>query len=158
MLRSHSVLPRTRDALEPQVSHMIRRNVTRFLFYIHAWMFLRLRRRHVFYLWHLWRRDLQHRCSCNGDASGDSDLPALGPQRLVNKQQHAGEAMEVEGALPDPCDSKRLKRGVRLPDPPSLTSEYGFVSGVLDSCCNPEQKRFAAAYKKWIDTVIGEQR
>lgn len=67
--------------------------------------------------------------------------------------------MEVEGtSLPDPHDSKRLKTGVPLPDPPSLTSEYSFVSGVLDSCCNHEQKRFAAAYKKWIDTIVNQQR
>lgn len=117
----------------------------------------------MFYLWHLWRRDLQHHCSCNGDAetaytSGDSDLQAVAPQSHVNGQQRAGEAMEVEGmSLPDPRGSKRLKRGAPLPDPPSLTSEYSFVSGVLDSCCNHEQKRFATAYKKWIDTVIDQQ-
>ncbi|XP_003974803.1 protein prenyltransferase alpha subunit repeat-containing protein 1 [Takifugu rubripes] len=121
-------------------------------------------RRHVFYLWHLWRRDLEHHCSCNGDAeavyaSSDSDLQAVGLQSHVNGQPGADEAMEVEGtSLPDPHDSKRLKRGVPLPDPPSLTSEYGFVSGVLDSCCNHEQKRFAAAYKKWIDTVVNQAR
>lgn len=156
MLRSDSVLSRTRDALEPQVSHTTSKKVT-LCFKIHSWMFLRLRRRHVFYLWHLWRRDLQHRCSCNGDA--DSDPQGLGPQSPVNKQQHAGEAMEVEGAaLPDPRDSKRLKRGVRLRDPPSLASEHSFVSGLLNSCCNHEQKRLAAAYRKWIDTVIGQQR
>lgn len=118
----------------------------------------------MFYLWHLWRRDLQHHCSCNGDAeaayvSSDSDLQAVGLQSHVNGQLRADEAMEVEGtSLPVPHDSKRLKRGVPLPDPPSLTSEYSFVSGVLDSCCNHEQKRFAAAYKKWIDTIINQQR
>lgn len=117
----------------------------------------------MFYLWHLWRRDLQHHCSCNGDAeavytSSDSDVQAVGLQSHVNGQPRADEAMEVEGtSLPDPHDSKRLKRGVPLPDPPSLTSEYSFVSGVLDSCCNHEQKRFAAAYKKWIDTFINQQ-
>lgn len=118
----------------------------------------------MFYLWHLWRRDLQHHCSCNGDAeaiyaSSDSDLQAVGLQTHVNGQPRADEAMEVEGtSLPDPHDSKRLKTGVPLPDPPSLTSEYSFVSGVLDSCCNHEQKRFAAAYKKWIDTIVNQQR
>lgn len=151
MLRPDPVLSGTRDALEPQVSHMTGEKVG--LVFTSLLMFL-LRRRHVFYLWHLWRRDLQPRCSCNGDAEPVSDPPELAPQSL------AGEAMEVEGAaLPDPRDSKRLKRGgVRLPDPPSLASEGSFVSGVLDSCCNHEQKRFAAAYQKWIDAVIGQQR
>lgn len=80
------------------------------------------------------------------------------PQSLAD-EEHAGEAMEVEGAaLPEPRDSKRLKRGVRLPDPPSLSSERSFVSDVLDSCCNHEQKRFAAAYEKWIDAVVGQRR
>lgn len=130
----------------------------------HSWLSPPPPRRHVFYLWHLWRRDLEHHCSCNGDAeavyaSSDSDLQAVGLQSHVNGQPGADEAMEVEGtSLPDPHDSKRLKRGVPLPDPPSLTSEHGFVSGVLDSCCNHEQKRFAAAYKKWIDTVVNQAR
>lgn len=120
-------------------------------------MFPRLRRRHVFYLWHLWRRDLQHGCSCNGDASCDSDPQELSPRSLASK--HASEAMEVEGAaLPHPHDSKRLKRGLHPPAPPSLASEHSFASGVLDSCCNHEQKRFAAAYKKWIDAAMGQQR
>lgn len=167
MLRSDSVISRTRDALEPQVSPTIRKNVWREKVGDHIFTSSRLsspHRRHVFYLWHLWRRDLQHRCSCNGDAeavyaSSDSDLQVVGLQSHVNGQPCTGDAMEVEGtSLPDPHDSKRLKRGVPLPDPPSLTSEYSFVSGVLDSCCNHEQKGFAAAYKKWICTVIDQQR
>lgn len=120
-------------------------------------MFLRPRRRHVFYLWHLWRRQLPQGCSCNGAAE---PAPAPPPPPLAPQPpQHAGEAMELEGAaLPDPRDSKRLKRGARPPDPPSLASECSFVSGVLDGCCNHEQKRFAAAYRKWIHSVIGQQR
>ncbi|XP_076587743.1 protein prenyltransferase alpha subunit repeat-containing protein 1 [Chaetodon auriga] len=127
-------------------------------------------RRHVFYLWHYWRREHQHHCSTNGDNESahrnDSD-PGLqkasaqgcaGRGEGVNGQRHASEAMEVDGAsLPDPRDSKRLKRGVLLPDPPALPSEYSFVSSILDNCCNPEQRRFALAYKKWLDTVIGQQ-
>lgn len=62
--------------------------------------------------------------------------------------------MEVDDAsLPDPRGSKRLKRGA----PPALPAEHGFVSGILDSCSNPEQRRFALAYRKWLDTVIGHQ-
>ncbi|KAF7643748.1 hypothetical protein LDENG_00234280 [Lucifuga dentata] len=84
--------------------------------------------------------------SCGGRAKG------------VNGQQHVSEDMELDGAsLPDPRDSKRLKRGILLPSPPALSSEHSFISGVLDGCCGPEQRRFALAYRKWLDTVIGLQ-
>ncbi|KAK5870555.1 hypothetical protein PBY51_003494 [Eleginops maclovinus] len=128
-------------------------------------------RRHVFYLWHHWRRDQQQLCSTNQESSspvlGSNGGP--GPHTLnaqssaggggsVNGQGCAAEAMEVDRAsLPDPRDSKRLKTGVLLPSPPALPSEPSFVSGVLDGCCNPEQRRFALAYKKWLDTVISQQ-
>ena len=126
-------------------------------------------RRHVFYLWHHWRREHQHHCSSttggsnsvhpnNGDPPKVGAPSCAGRGECVNGQKHASEAMEVDGAsLPDPRDSKRLKRGVLLPSAPALPSEHSFVSGVLDSCCNPEQRRFALAYKKWLDTVIGQQ-
>ncbi|XP_034728836.1 protein prenyltransferase alpha subunit repeat-containing protein 1 [Etheostoma cragini] len=134
-------------------------------------------RRHVFYLWHHWRREHQHHCSSNGgrasarlNNSGPS-LAGVGAQSCagrgesVNGQGHASDAMEVDGAsLPDPRDSKRLKRGILLPgppallpSPPALPSEHSFVSGVLDSCGNPEQRRFALAYRKWLDTVVDQQ-
>lgn len=96
----------------------------------------------------------------------DSDpvLPEVGAQSCegrgesVNGQRNASEPMDVDGAsLPDPRDSKRLKRGVLLPTPLALPSEHSFVNGILDRCTNPEQRRFALAYKKWLDTVIGQQ-
>ncbi|XP_056233173.1 protein prenyltransferase alpha subunit repeat-containing protein 1 [Seriola aureovittata] len=127
-------------------------------------------RRHVFYLWHDWRMDHQHHCSSNGGSQSvhlsdsDPDLTEGGAQSCagrgdsVNGQRHVSEPMEVDRAsLPDPRDSKRLKRGVQLPAPPTLPSEHSFVSGVLDRCSNPEQRRFALAYRKWLDTVIGQQ-
>ncbi|XP_044052162.1 protein prenyltransferase alpha subunit repeat-containing protein 1 [Siniperca chuatsi] len=127
-------------------------------------------RRHVLYLWHHWRREHQHHCSSNGGCESvhlNDNNPALpkvsaqscaGRGESVNGQRHASEAMEVDGpSLPDPRDSKRLKRGVLLPGPLALPSEHSFVSGILDSCCNPEQRHFALAYKKWLDTVIGQQ-
>ncbi|XP_034547665.1 protein prenyltransferase alpha subunit repeat-containing protein 1 [Notolabrus celidotus] len=121
-------------------------------------------RRHVFFLWQQWRRDQQ---LSNGEGElvllNDGETPLQKGEALsgagrggegVNGQSHS-EAMELEGAsLPDPRDSKRLKRGVHLPAPPSLPSEYTFVSAVLDSCCPPEQRRFALSYRKWLDTVI----
>ncbi|XP_035854886.1 protein prenyltransferase alpha subunit repeat-containing protein 1 isoform X2 [Sander lucioperca] len=125
-------------------------------------------RRHVFYLWHHWRRE--HHCSSNGGNTSvrlnnsDPTLAEVSAQSCasrgesVNGQGHASDAMEVDGAsLPDPRDSKRLKRGALLPAPPTLPSEHSFVSGVLDSCGNPEQRRFALAYRKWLDTVIDQQ-
>ncbi|XP_078106079.1 protein prenyltransferase alpha subunit repeat-containing protein 1 isoform X2 [Sander vitreus] len=132
-------------------------------------------RRHVFYLWHHWR--MEHHCSSNGGNASvrlnnsDPTLAEVGAQSCasrgesVNGQGHASDAMEVDGAsLPDPRDNKRLKRGILLPGPPSLLpgppalpSEHSFVSGVLDSCGNPEQRRFALAYRKWLDTVIDQQ-
>lgn len=129
-------------------------------------------RRHVFYLWHHWRKEHQLHCSSNGGSKsvsvkdGDPGLQTVSAQSCagrkcgesLNGQRNASEAMEVDGgSLPDPRDSKRLKRGILLPDPPTLPSEYSFVSSIIDNCCNPEQRRFALAYKKWLDTVIGQQ-
>ncbi|KAM8887293.1 protein prenyltransferase alpha subunit repeat-containing protein 1 isoform 2-T2 [Spinachia spinachia] len=127
-------------------------------------------RRHVYYLWHNWRRE--HQCHRGSNAGSEPDhldngpagplkacaqSPAGGGQDGVNGQRHASDSMQVDGAsLPDPRNSKRLKRGALLPGAPALPSELGFVSGILDSGCNPEQRRFALAYRKWLDTVIGE--
>ncbi|KAK2837061.1 hypothetical protein Q5P01_014273 [Channa striata] len=127
-------------------------------------------RRHVFYLWHNLRKEHQQHCSSNGGVvpgqlkDSDSCPPEVGAQssagqgESVNGQRHASEPMEVDGAsLPEPRDSKRLKRGVLLPGPPALPSEHSFVSGILERCSNPEQRRFALAYKKWLDTVIDRE-
>ncbi|CAK6984302.1 protein prenyltransferase alpha subunit repeat-containing protein 1 [Scomber scombrus] len=125
-------------------------------------------RRHVFYLWHHWRRKHQHH-HCNSTNGGSNSVhlndsepglqkPAVQgseDEEVVNRQRPAGEDMEVDRAsLPDSRDSKRLKRGAC---PPTLPLEHSFVSRILDSCCNPEQRRFALAYRKWLDTVIGQQ-
>lgn len=127
-------------------------------------------RRHVFYLWHSLRKESYHHWSSNGGTESvhlkDSEpvLPEVGAQSCaghgesVNGQRHASETMEVDGvSLPDPHDSKRLKRGVLLPSPPTLPSEHSFVRGILDRCSDLGQRRFALAYKKWLDTVIGQQ-
>ncbi|XP_063051212.1 protein prenyltransferase alpha subunit repeat-containing protein 1 isoform X2 [Engraulis encrasicolus] len=53
-------------------------------------------------------------------------------------------------------DTKRLKRGpAPACPPPSLAAEEAFVSSVLSSCRSPEQRRFAASYRKWLASVIG---
>lgn len=127
-------------------------------------------RRHVFYLWDQWVREHQHSCSRGSDCKlihltdPDPGVPEISSQSCagqghgVNGQKHASEPMEVDGLfLPDPHNSKRLKRGVLLPCPPTLPTELSFVSSVLGGCCNTEQRHFALAYRKWLDTVIGLQ-
>ncbi|KAF0033317.1 protein prenyltransferase alpha subunit repeat-containing protein 1 [Scophthalmus maximus] len=127
-------------------------------------------RRHVFYLWHQWRSEQQHHCSSKGSSNsvhlndGDATLPEVDAQSCadrgdsVNGRGRTTEPMEVDRAsLPDPRDSKRLKRGVPPPAPHTLPSEHSFVRGVLDRCSNTEQRHFVLAYKKWLDTVIGQQ-
>ncbi|KAM7392216.1 hypothetical protein PAMP_022843 [Pampus punctatissimus] len=110
-------------------------------------------RRHVFYLWHHWRSEHQHHH--RSSSTGGRESVQKPSEDVVNGQRKAIEAMEVDGvSLSDLRDSKRLKRGS---PPPILPSEHSFVSGILDSCCNPEQRRFALAYRKWLDTVIGRQ-
>ena len=112
----------------------------------------------------------QNHCSSNGgndlvhlmyqdpDLLKDSTQSCTGQGEIVNGQKHASELMEVDRvSFPDQRDNKRLKRGVPLPDPPTLSSEYSFVGDIIDRCSNPEQRHFALAYKKWLDTVIGQQ-
>lgn len=129
------------------------------------------RRRHVFYLWHQWRWEHQH--NFNGSSNGVAETlhvhsadPGSSPSGSGAGEAStadrpglaAAEAMDEDRAsLPEPRDSKRLKRGVPMPGTPTLSAEHNFVSGVLDVCCNPEQRRFALAYRKWLDTVIGQQ-
>ncbi|XP_055776405.1 protein prenyltransferase alpha subunit repeat-containing protein 1-like isoform X1 [Salvelinus fontinalis] len=132
-------------------------------------------RRHIFYLWHHWRRDHDHH---EGQGRG-SESPQLnhtddglsrhphtasprgvGLDRVESRNGQAQEgqnAMEVDGVgVPDPRDTKRLKRGPPDPCPPALPSEHGFVASVLDGCRSPEQGCFALAYRKWLDSVIGQ--
>lgn len=116
-------------------------------------------RRHVFYLWHQWRWEHQLYFNCNGSTVlcniGDTD-------QLKQDGQGSGDwgagTMEEDGiSLPDSRDSKRLKRGFRLSNPPSLSSECTFLSTILDRQCNPEQRHFGLAYKKWLESVIGKE-
>ncbi|CAB1320198.1 unnamed protein product, partial [Coregonus sp. 'balchen'] len=129
--------------------------------------------RHVFYLWHHWRRDHDHH---NGQGCGrespqlnhtDAGLSShphtasprgVGLDRVESRNGQAQEgqdAMEVDGVgVQDPRDTKRLKRGPPGPCPPALPSEHVFVASVLEDCRSPEQGCFALAYRKWLDSVI----
>ncbi|XP_020331493.1 protein prenyltransferase alpha subunit repeat-containing protein 1-like [Oncorhynchus kisutch] len=132
-------------------------------------------RRHVFYLWHHWRRDHDHHDGqgCGSESpqlnhtdAGLSSYPHTASPRGVgidrvdsrNGQAQEGQnAMEVDGVgVPDPRNTKRLKRGPPDPCPPALPSEHGFIARVLEGCRSPEQGCFALAYRKWLDSVIGQ--
>ncbi|XP_064792752.1 protein prenyltransferase alpha subunit repeat-containing protein 1-like isoform X2 [Oncorhynchus masou masou] len=130
-------------------------------------------RRHVFYLWHHWRRDHHYGQGFGSESpqpnhtdAGLSSHPHTAcpggvgldrVQRRNGQAQEGQDAMEVDGVgVPDPRDTKRLKRGPPGPCPPALPSEHSFVASVLDSCRSPEQGRFALAYRKWLDSVIGQ--
>ncbi|XP_077457518.1 protein prenyltransferase alpha subunit repeat-containing protein 1 [Stigmatopora argus] len=115
-------------------------------------------RRHVFYLWHQWRWEHQlYNLNSNGDTllhnNGDTAQLKPGAQSC---EDWGGGTMEVDG-IALPRDSKRLKRGLRLSSLPSLSSECTFLSDILESQCNPEQRHFGLAYKKWLDSVIGKE-
>nr|XP_029534544.1 protein prenyltransferase alpha subunit repeat-containing protein 1 [Oncorhynchus nerka] len=130
-------------------------------------------RRHVFYLWHHWRRDHHYGQGFGSESpqpnhtdAGLSSHPHTAcpggvgldrVQRRNGQAQEGQDAMEVDGVgVLDPRDTKRLKRGPPGPCPPALPSEHSFVASVLDSCRSPEQGRFALAYRKWLDSVIGQ--
>ncbi|KAM6930844.1 protein prenyltransferase alpha subunit repeat-containing protein 1 [Xenentodon cancila] len=117
-------------------------------------------RRHIFFLWHKWKG---HWCSRSDDGEYD-DLRENDPGVAEGSpcadftQKRSAVPMDVDQlSMQDPHDIKRLRRGAPLASPLALQAEYTFVSSVLDSCCNAEQKSFAQAYRKWLDTVIGRQ-
>ncbi|XP_076021247.1 protein prenyltransferase alpha subunit repeat-containing protein 1 [Genypterus blacodes] len=128
-------------------------------------------RRHIFYLWHHWRREQQRRyCSSNGGSElslhnniepslmKDGNQSCGDSVESMNGQRHASEAMELDRvSLPEARDSKRLKRGILMTCPPALSFEHSFLSGILEGCNSPEQRRFALAYRKWLDTVVVRQ-
>ncbi|KAL0979009.1 hypothetical protein UPYG_G00179260 [Umbra pygmaea] len=128
-------------------------------------------RRHVFYLWHHWRMDhnqhngqgcvirspkLKHAnpgLSCRPHVVSPGAVSLEQSENRNGQAHESQDAMEVDG-VPDPHCTKRLKRGP--PCPPVLPTEHGFVASVLDGCRSPEQGRFALAYRKWLDSVIGQ--
>ncbi|GAA6068458.1 protein prenyltransferase alpha subunit repeat-containing protein 1, partial [Tachysurus ichikawai] len=111
--------------------------------------------RHVFYLWHHWRNHSQEL----GPVSPGHDHNLLNDSSDPSDEDRSFQAMDVDctqqgskhGGYTQ--DSKRLKRG---PLCPTLPSEHTFISRILSSCSNPEQGRFTNAYRKWLDSVIGQ--
>ncbi|KAJ8380756.1 hypothetical protein SKAU_G00015340 [Synaphobranchus kaupii] len=122
-------------------------------------------RRHVFFLWHHWRLELSQTAGRHSDESpGGSPLHSAGAGSGAGEGgAKSTQAMDVDGALGGGAgggassytqDSKRLKRGPLQPRPPALHSEHSFIAKTLSACRSPEQGRFAAAYRKWLDSVI----
>uniref|UniRef100_A0A4W4FS88 Protein prenyltransferase alpha subunit repeat containing 1 n=1 Tax=Electrophorus electricus TaxID=8005 RepID=A0A4W4FS88_ELEEL len=91
-------------------------------------------RRHVFYLWDRWQKLSQGTGSLSPAVTDSND-----------GSKHGGYTQ----------DTKRLKRGPVSPWP-GLLSEHAFISQVLGTRSTPEQGRFARAYRKWLDSVIGQ--
>nr|XP_055056340.1 protein prenyltransferase alpha subunit repeat-containing protein 1 [Misgurnus anguillicaudatus] len=111
-------------------------------------------RRHVFYLWHQWRREL-----------GARSPPLTHTDVLLSKETcddvSISQAMDIDCLLDGAKhgsymqNTKRLKRGPLAPHP-GLSSEHTFISRIITDCRSPEQSRFAVAYGKWLDSVIGQ--
>ncbi|KAK3514163.1 hypothetical protein QTP70_005095 [Hemibagrus guttatus] len=112
-----------------------------------------LYRRHVFYLWHHWRNNSQEQGPLSPghvhNLLNDSSDPSDEDRRFQAMDVDCTQEGNKQGGYTQ--DSKRLKRG---PPCPTLPSEHTFISRILSSCRNPEQGRFANAYRKWLDSVI----
>ncbi|KPP62757.1 hypothetical protein Z043_119038, partial [Scleropages formosus] len=116
-------------------------------------------RRHVFFLWHHWRKE--HLQSGGHPPSPLNHTDEMFGSSLDASLDRSVQAMDIDLA-PDSGrqggytqDTKRLKRGP-MQACPGLPSEHSFVTKILHSCRNTEQGRFAAAYRKWLDSVIGQ--
>lgn len=115
-------------------------------------------RRHVFYLWHQWRREHMQGAGSQSPALTHTDV--LLSKELCDNNS-TSQAMDIDCVLDGSKhgsytqDTKRLKRGPLLLQP-GFPSEHTFISRILTGCRNPEQSRFAIAYRKWLDSVIGQ--
>ncbi|XP_028851848.1 protein prenyltransferase alpha subunit repeat-containing protein 1 [Denticeps clupeoides] len=113
-------------------------------------------RRHVFFLWHHWKQQQRRESGSIFLRPGDS---CNDPLVEANGESANGQPMDVDGVSDRvkhggyTQDSKRRKRG---PEPPCprLTAEHNFIDQTLATCRSPEQRRFATAYRKWLDSVI----
>ncbi|MGH0132296.1 UNVERIFIED_CONTAM: hypothetical protein FKN15_059380 [Acipenser sinensis] len=72
----------------------------------------------------------------------------------------SAQAMDVDGMM-DPNkqvytqENKLLKRGP-LQGCQDLPTEHRFITKTLTDCRNTEQARFAIAYQKWLESVLGQ--
>ncbi|MBN3284348.1 PTAR1 protein, partial [Polyodon spathula] len=109
-------------------------------------------RRYVFFLWHHWNNK-------QGSPLNSSDRP-LDNSSSATTGGKSAQAMDVDGIV-DPNkqvyaqETKRLKRGP-LQGCQGLPTEHRFITKTLTDCRSTEQARFAAAYQKWLDSVLGQ--
>ncbi|XP_078070149.1 protein prenyltransferase alpha subunit repeat-containing protein 1 [Mustelus asterias] len=113
-------------------------------------------RRSVFYLWHCWNRERLQVLSDPGNRSeGMKDNV-----QMATAGSYSSRGMDVDGVADRAKQGytqeiKRLKRGPSL-DLHSLLEEHRFIDTILAGCTNLEQARFATAYRKWLDMVVGQ--
>nr|XP_006004275.1 PREDICTED: protein prenyltransferase alpha subunit repeat-containing protein 1 [Latimeria chalumnae] len=115
-------------------------------------------RRHVFYLWHCWNN--KHHCASVQLQSINSSDGTLNNLQAGTAGSHLTQAMEVDGTVDlskqaYTQETKRLKRGPQQ-QTHGLAAEHRFIDNILTGYRDAEQARFATAYKKWLDTVIGQ--
>nr|XP_033780618.1 protein prenyltransferase alpha subunit repeat-containing protein 1 isoform X2 [Geotrypetes seraphini] len=106
----------------------------------------------------LWCHSIEHLHAASQPAARDNDCA-----RTLNGS-HAGgpsaQAMDVDSMMDSSRqlytqEIKRLKRGPEQ-DSPGLGAEHRFTDSILSACRNPEQARFASAYRKWLVTFLGQ--
>ncbi|GCB79427.1 hypothetical protein scyTo_0017887, partial [Scyliorhinus torazame] len=113
-------------------------------------------RRSVFYLWHCWNRDrLQVLSDSSNRSEGTKDNVQMATAGSYSARGIDGDAVADRAKQGYTQDIKRLKRGPSL-DLHSLLEEHRFIDAILAGCTNLEQARFATAYRKWLDMVIGQ--
>ncbi|KAK1174710.1 protein prenyltransferase alpha subunit repeat-containing protein 1-like, partial [Acipenser oxyrinchus oxyrinchus] len=102
-------------------------------------------RRYVFFLWHHWNNkqgaplNSSDRPLDNSSATtGGKSAQAMDPNKPVYTQE-----------------TKRLKWGP-LQCCQGLPTEHRFITKTLTDCRSTEQARFAIAYRKWLDSVLGQ--
>ncbi|XP_069084904.1 protein prenyltransferase alpha subunit repeat-containing protein 1 [Pleurodeles waltl] len=116
-------------------------------------------RRHVFYLVH--QLETSPSPSSGGPAatgSGDGTLNSPHPTGPTAFPKTQAMDVDVQRYSHRRCYSQEIKRPKRAPAQlsPSSEAELGFIDSMLSTCRNTEQVRFAAAYKKWLVTFIGQ--
>ncbi|XP_033890129.1 protein prenyltransferase alpha subunit repeat-containing protein 1-like [Acipenser ruthenus] len=109
-------------------------------------------RRYVFFLWHHWNHKQGSPLNSRDRQLDNSSSATTGGK--------SAQAMDVDGMM-DPNkqvytqETKRLKRGP-LQGCQGLPTEHRFITKTLTDCRSTEQARFANAYQKWLDSVLGQ--
>ncbi|XP_074934453.1 protein prenyltransferase alpha subunit repeat-containing protein 1 [Phalacrocorax aristotelis] len=116
-------------------------------------------RRRVFYLQHHLSNKLPLLSAVV--SSVDSSDETLNNSHHSPATVHMAQAMDVDGLNESSSkqgytqETKRLKRAP-MQDSLGPEMEYRFVDKVLSTCRDADQARFAAAYRKWLVTFLGQ--